>query len=368
MAKTKKSANGVTAQQIGSFPVPFTLEKLKGAILDVFLHHIRTIAWMTDVQTAWRVTGLQSPAPASLLDPDEGPAELGLTYEHIRKSDFAYAMEHLYEFAYFGKLDESAEPMIYESYYMWVSAIVSDAATGYVALEWDSYGAPICNSAQICVLVAELANARNMLEGGESFFNNFGARYAKEPVVGDESLTVRQMALLAGMEEMSIRAAANPKRANPLRTHEDSGTRIAFDVAKSWLQSKGRYVPITRYRSTSDIDLANYQFTSSAALIDALEARRDYVCTRDGEEALNERLATLGISEEKTSTHTHWDAIKHNLRNESLMRALAAILELPADLLVLRVQETLAIEQLSQIERQLREINVNQQLTVGDAT
>lgn len=357
MAETKIAAPRSTSEQATSFPVSLTREAFRAAVLDVFLHYIRTISWITDEKTAWAIAGLPAPNdPFSIFDPDDGAAELGLTYEHIRRTDFARAMEHLYEFGFLGRLDESAESMVYESYYTWVSAIVCDAASGYVALEWDSYGASICDSARSCVLVAELANARNMLEGDESFFIGLRVGSAKDKAVGDESLTVRQMALLSGMEEMSIRAAANPKRANALQTHiEDGGTRIAFDVAKAWLQSKGRYVPITRYWSAGEVDLAKRRFTNPGALIEALDARREMIAARDGAEQLNDRLAGLGVPVEKEVDRNYWNIDEPNLHDESLMRTLAELLKLPGDLLVLRTREMLAIQQLSQIERQLRE-------------
>lgn len=198
-----------------------------------------------------------------------------------------------------------------------------------------------------------------MLEGGESFFNGFrsGSVKDKDNAVGDDSLTVRQMALLSGMEEMSIRAAANRKRgAKALQTHiDDGGTRIAFDVAKTWLQSKERYVTITRYWSAGEVDLAKRRFTSPAALIDALNARREMIAARDGAEILGNRLARLGIPVEQGVDRNFWNIDEPNSHDESLMRNLAELLDLHADLLVLRIRETLAIQQLSQIERQLRE-------------
>lgn len=356
MAKITHTVADSAAEQAGSFPISLTKEAFQAAVVDVCLHYIRTIAYIADEKAAWGVLSLPVPDGASVFDPDDSARELGLTYEHIRNIAFARAMEYLYEFAFFGRRDENAETMFYESYYMWVSDLACDAARGYVALEWDSYGGAICDSARKCVQVAELANARNTLEGGESFFNSFPGSSAKDETVDDGSLTIRQMSLLSGMEEMSVRAAANPKRANPLQTHKEAGgTRIAFDVAKTWLQSTGRYVPITRYWSDGDIDLAKRRFSNSRALIDALNARRETITLRDGAQELNDRLGALGIPVEKEIDRNYWNIDEPHLRDEGLMRNLAELLDLPSDLLILRAKEVLTIQQLSQIERQLRE-------------
>lgn len=355
MARTPTAVRPTVTEQTASFPVSLTILALRDAVLDVFLHYMTTICRMTDEATAWRIVGLPVTEGPSLFDYDRSADEFGLTYVHIRQTKFARVMEHLYWFAFFGRFDdESAESMFEESVYTWVSAIVCDAAYGYLANEYDSYGGTICDNAQKCVLVAELANARHMLEGGESFYNGFRGRGNKDNALSEGSLNVHQMALLSGMEEMSIRAAANPKRATPLQTHvEDGGTRIALDVAKAWLQSKGRYIPITW--SADEIDLAKSGFANPSALIEALEARRAVIAARGSAQELNDRLAELGVIVEKQLDGHQWGI---NLSDENLMRTLATVLELPVDLLVLRTKEMLANEQLSQIQRQLREITI----------
>jgi len=90
-----------------------------------------------------------------------------------------------------------------------------------------------------CRQVVDLANARNILEGGESYFPYFSPNNMAD---SNDGLVIRQMALLAAMEEMSIRAAANPKRANPLKTIvEGKNTVILIADARAWLESKGLY-------------------------------------------------------------------------------------------------------------------------------
>jgi hypothetical protein len=200
-----------------------------------------------------------------------------------------------------------------------------------------------------------LANARNVLEGGESFFISFGTPQARDEY-SFNSLTIRQMALLSGMEEMSIRAAANPKRANPLKTHsEDGGTRVAIDVAKVWLQAKGRYVPIQRYRSAGEVDLVKRGFIDTWQIFEVLDARHQMRVDHDGLEAVKANLEKLGVSVGNGLNGTYME-LEEAISNESFMRPLAEFLELPVDLFVLRCKEVLAKQQLAKVERELREL------------
>jgi hypothetical protein len=356
MAKTQKPIATIETNTSG-FPVPFTLDEFRKDIVEVFFQHVRTIAWITDPKTAWKITGLDASGEMNdILSPERSGSELGLTYEQIRTTPFASALEHMYGFAFFGRRDASAESMEYESYYMWLADLVCDAMYGNVSMQWDSYGLDITDRASRCVLVVETANARNVLEGGEAFsyFSNGPAR--GDSVGFDGSLTIRQMALLSGMEEMSIRSAANPKRANPLKTHtEDGGTRVNIEVAKEWLQSKGRYVPITLFYSASDVDLTKRRFSDFQEIWFALNARFLMIAGRDGETNIEANLAEIGLEVKSGFSGRYLDIDDSSYANDQMVRSLAQTLELPADLLVLRCKELVTSQQLADIEKQLRQ-------------
>ena len=355
MAKTQNPIVAIESHT-SSFPTPFALDEFRKDIVEVFFHHVRTIARITNPLTAWKITGLEATGEMNdILSYERSGAELGLTYEQIRMTPFASALEHLYGFAFFGRRDASAEPMEYESDYMWLADLVCDAMYGNVSMQWDSYGLDITERASRCVLVVETANARNVLEGGESFsyFSNGPAR--GDSVGVDGSLTIRQMALLSGMEEMSIRSAANPKRANPLKTHtEDGGTRVDIEVAKEWLKSKGRYVPVTLFYSASDVDLTKRRFGDFQEIRFALNQRFLMIAGRDGEANIQAKLKEIGLEVKSGFYRQHLDIDDSAYANDQLVRSLAETLELPADLLVLRCKELVASQQLADIEKQLR--------------
>jgi len=338
-------------------PVPFTLDAFRDDVLAVFLHHVRLAAWLSTSERAWMLTGAPPLDTAGdLFYPEHAPSDLGLRWEHIRDTDFAQYMEHLYEYAFLGRRDMNKEALENESFHTWLSALLCDAARGEIAAEYDLYGVDIMAQAGRCVLVAETANARVTLEGGEPFFSRFQG--GKEGYLDAGYLTVRQLALLSGMEEMSIRAAANPKRATPLPTvSTDLGTRIEIAAAKDWLRTKGRYVPITCYWTEGEIDLAKRRFARIDDLIWALNSRYQMLCDQDGRSIIDGSLERLGVTTSQGIHGPNIDLEKLDFGDSEKVADLAEVLKLPARLLILRSKEAVAHETLRHVESALRELN-----------
>lgn len=340
------------------FPVPFTLDALRQDILFLYFQQVRTIGWMAGTDSVWKLIDRKDSADEHrFFDPDTEPQDIGFEYSNISETPFAQSIEQMYQYAYYGIQDESKEGLDNESIHMWVSAILSDLANSRVAGEWDGYGVETLEPARRCLEVAELANARRVLEGASDNFFYFYGNGKEDDSVDIEALTIRQMALLSGMEEMSIRAAANPKRANPLPTYSDEGrTRVSIDAAKNWLIIKGRYVPIKRTFSSGDVDLTKRRFRSLEDLVEMIDARIHMIRRRDNTDIKIANLLfdanimienKLGLSEVNTQL----------LRDDpKKVEILAEALEFDARLLSIRVREALANEELKIVELELREI------------
>lgn len=345
-------------QHAGGFPIPFTLDSLREDIVTLYFQQARTIGWMAGASAFWtlieRKPGIEEYAA---FDPDTTPKDIGFDYSDIASTEFAKSIEVMYQYAYFGIQDESVENLDSESIHMWVSAILSDMANSRVADEWENYGATAYGPAKRCLEVAELANARRVLEGAKDNFFHFSGKGKDDDDVGLESLTVRQMALLAGMEEMSIRAAANPKRVNPLPTYSDEGrTRIAIDAAKTWLISKGRYVPIQRVFSAGDIDLSKRRFKSISDFVETMNARIHMIRNRDKtDRPMADQLFSAGLLTEVENGLSEFNI--EALRDPAKLSVLAETLEFDQRLLSISVREALANEELNRVECERREIS-----------
>ena len=349
--KTKRTAQ----ESKNLVAAPPALDAFRADILEVFLFYVRSMAVMTNETTAWTLTGAPplTELKGELLSPDVDAADFGLHYNHVRTSQLAVVLEAIYQYAYFGRREATIDDaMELGTIYTWITALVIDAARGEVQDEWESFGGGH-GGADRCLRALELANARAVLEGEDGF-------YWFVDSTGAGALTVRQMALLAGMEEMSIRAAANPKRANTLQTYSDQGnTRIAIDVAKAWLQSKGRYVDVTLVDSTAPVDLTRQRFTTVDAFRTMIDTQYERLLS---DEKFAQRapahLQAAGLFWE--SGHV-WqlgalDLVAPDFADEETLRALANVLDLPADLLVLRALEAIASQQLARVQRQLEEV------------
>lgn len=88
----------------------------------------------------------------------------------------------------------------------------------------------------LAILAVRTAVARHVLEGGY--------RYTGYDDGAGADLSFEEMALLADMDERSVRNAANPKLPNPLLTKQ-LGKRTYVDrlVARKWLAERKGFVP-----------------------------------------------------------------------------------------------------------------------------
>ena len=344
------------------FVPPFDRDEFHQAVLETYLTLARAVAFMAGDQAAWFVLG--KPAGADFkysLQVPELPLDwLDVTFQDISETPYAIKMEAMYDYAYFGMVDHSQESMDYEGPYMWITEYLCDLSRSSFAGELDEFGETTAiHSAQRCFRVAETANARRVLEGYDAFAPNM--RNGKDDdMSGFQELSIRQMALLANMEEMSIRAAANPKRANPLITFSEAGrTRISPEVAKAWLILKGRYVRITPRWTEGNIDLAKKQFATPYELIRALNSRwRHLGGTPDHGETdqipsdVDKQFTEIGIS-------SFYSIESEQLSDENFVRQIAEVLDLPAELLVLRAKEAILREKLAQTEYLIRESQIS---------
>lgn len=360
--KMQSATESVTAPLPNTaLPVPFTKAEFQRDVIVLYVQQLRVLSCMSGISIegaakVWQVLGKEPEHPNDIYDPDLTVDDHGITWANIEQTDFAKYLYSMYQYGYFGIYDAGLDPMEDETAYTWLSAILSDLKNSAFLDEWSGgYSGEGADSARRCHEVAELANARIMLEAGECFSYLLGANIKEKDSVSDGELTVRQMSLLSGMEEMSIRAAANPNRANPLPIIEEEKkekrTRFAIDAAKTWLQSKGRYVPITICnRPTNDIDLKKRKLLNLNDLVRVLNSRLSLLETREGKgneivlkkfQALWPKYGITGFDKEIFSNHDY-------------VRELGEVLEFPSDLFELRVREVLAKEELETVKRTLQ--------------
>lgn len=339
--------SSAAAGEATNFPVPMSIEELQQHLVRMFLLKMRTIALMTSTERAWSITGKPLPEiddPDFLLDRIHAESDSGFTYEDIRDTQFATCMETIYQYAYFGVIDDTvrdnADCMEYGSFFTHLAGIVYDMANSHeIAYRDETENSLDRESAVKCYHFIEAANARCILENQRNFLHYDSSPEEDPPSESRAALSVPQMALLAGMGEMTIRAAANPKRANPLKTYSDNGrTRIAVADAKAWLQSKGRYIPITR---RSDDDIVRLM-------------KRKFASFEDFSNFFQKRIAVLADIPDTAQEILMFD--RAHLSNPDVVQQLAEMLKLPYELFSLRIMELITKANLAEIERKLKTV------------
>lgn len=352
--KNSRDLPSEPAESMSAFVPPFAREEFERCVLATFLLQLRQLAWMTDGKTAWQVLGKDYKGVDTdyfLFSTEYTADSFGLSFCDIAGTEFAKVMMRLYDFAYFGLLDQSDDEgrLDLNTQVTWIAAIVATHANSPFAGEWDWEGT---DEAVKCLRVVETANARKVLEGDEPF-SYFLGHEKGSGAAGEGALTVAQLALLSGMEEMSIRSATHPKRANPLQTFSENGrVRIAVDVAREWLKSKGRYVPVRKIWSAGVVDLSAAKFDRADDLLFALnDCCGMRLADAKDAAALKRQLESAGV---RFSDLERIDIPREVLLDEAAMRTIASLLDLPPDLLVLRAREVVLRGDLAQIESSLR--------------
>lgn len=346
MKEFMENFNKESTNNESGLPVVYSIENIRDDILTLYFQQVRTIGWIGGTSQVSKLLNISENEALLVFDPDITAKDLNITYKFVSSMEFAKSIEYMFQYAYYGSIDVSYEALTNESIHTWVAAILTDMANSRVAEEWESYAADVIAPAKRCLEVAELAVARSILEGTEDMAFYFSGKN-KEDEIDSDFLTVRQMALLAGMEEMSIRAAANPKRANPLQTISvDGRTRISVDAAKNWLVSKGRYVPMKRIHPSEGVDLQKHQFKSLEDLLSLIFEQIRILETKNEYETIlsNQEIFDLFSS-------------KECLENAEKIKSLASSIKLDLKLLILKIREALVNEELANVEAELREIS-----------
>jgi hypothetical protein len=250
-------------------PVPFTKAEMHADLRSVLTRLVSFTLWAAGEEKALQLIGSSRRVEDmtwTLFDSHASPDDLGLEIQHWPITD---TFDVLYDFAVHAVARYPMSEFANETSASNSAALVYDLANSLLA---DEFSHPR-DQGQKCVHIAQLAAARCVLEGYERMII-FSTRDAEDE--SSEDLTIRDVALLAGMEEASVRNAANPKLPNPLITKKVSGsTLVEPKHAKAWLEARDRYTPLQHKAHGRDIDLAKAGFKSAHEIWSVLQGRAE---------------------------------------------------------------------------------------------
>ncbi len=323
-------------------PSPFTIEQLREDILNIYFIQLKSMHLFSSERDLWALARKEAIPEGEIWIGKKSPKDFGITYEDIQDSYFAKALEQQYCFAFLGLDNQLCEPMAMDTIHTWVAAYLLDFKSSIFVSEWDSNGTEI--NVSRCIHTCELANARNVLEGGENFFPYTNSKDDENKC--EEALSVHQIALLSGMEEMTIRTAISRKGPNQLRSFKDDRkTLIKITDAKDWLIAKEKYVAVTRQAGAGEtLRLETNNFRSIYSFSRAMASRITFLEQKYPE--LNTTQRILNVAKTMAMKDLNFTD-RDDLLNDRLMSKIAEILQLPGPLLVLRAREAVQIDELS---------------------
>lgn len=335
------------------FPLPFTREQLRLDIQNIVLLEMRKLRHMSAADAALPILDQVHPFP--FWDAGCTPDEIGITYEQASKFAVASACEDYFDYGFYAVTGTRSDHFKWDTIHTWIAAYLVDLSKSMYVAEWDPGEGHkgLQDGINRCLYLCELANARVSLEGGDDFYHFSGVGKDDDGRTGD--LSIRQLAMLSGMEEMSLRSYISRKTAPILEIcKDDRRTYISSAIAKQWLIAKGRYLPVQTARGSAELDLSTTGFDSFGDFISMLRDRLAFISDKSQDRAaLMDAVATAlkasGIDDLSGLNYDHTNYIK-------LIEQLATLLELPANLLKHRAREAALKSEISNCQWQLKQL------------
>lgn len=124
---------------------------------------------------------------------------------------------------------------------------------------------------RLATLAVQSAVARIVLDGGDRY-TDFGAGEHGMGKGDCGYLTLAEIALLANMDERSVRNAANPKLPDPLKT-EQIGKRslVSPEEARRWLVGRKGYLPTKECGGRVAQRVPEYDIELTEEIVEAIE-------------------------------------------------------------------------------------------------
>jgi hypothetical protein len=195
-----------------------------------------------------------------------------------------------------------------------------------------------------------LAEARGVLDGQQRF--NPGTEYVSHGL-----LTFAEVALLAGIDERSVRNAASKKDGVLVATPAEDGRKsyIKSEVARTWLKTRKGFIPTRESGLFEFFDPLSRSFDSQSEALGWLRHRCD-----QNDVTLERYLSLVGRSIPEGAV----DWMQAPLPDSpAQVHAVAAALNIDPEALALRLEEVALLERSRIIEKRLSEIRRTRQPT-----
>lgn len=333
----------------------FTKEELFRELRGLIYLQARALSWVYDQAAAYRL--LEWPAPAApggerLLDPGfndfDRMAEMMGEPEDFGRFPIFRVFDQLYDYGVLGiqRRDmESFEPGTMASF---VAAWLSDISGS--RLIWEAHAGMFPSSTTCATMTISLAEARGVLDGQQRF-------HPETEGVERGLLTFAEVALLAGIDERSVRNAASKRDGGLVATPADEGRKsyIKAEVARAWLKTRKGFIPTRESGLYEFFDPLNRSFDSQSEALGWLRHRCE-----QSDVSLERYLSLLGRAPLQGSS----DWMQAPLPDSpAAIHTVATTLNIDPEALALRLEEVALLERSRLIEKRLTEVRRNRKTT-----
>lgn len=359
--KMTNSKNLSEIDRSPAFPLPFSRDQLRLDILNIVLCEMRRLCHITFHDANFPGFDNGSFDGCGIWDAGSTPKDIGIYYDQIKDYSITHALEDQYDFAFYAVTGTRSDPLVWDTIHTWIGAYLVDASHSMYVSEWgDGEGhSGLIDGIKRCLFTCQLANSRVILEGGEPFYDFSGIGGSKEDDRGGfGELSIRQVAMLSGIEEMSLRSAISRKTPPVLEIRKDArNTFIEPEVARQWLIAKGRYLPVMKGSTSAELDLSITRFESSAQFQEMVRNRISFMRDKaaDGEKFQTE-LESVLVPCGKPETAFALELRHELLSDAKVMEKLANLLELPVNFFILRAREAVLKTEIWERDSELKEL------------
>ena len=266
-------------------PARFSKEDLLKEVRNLVLLDARSRSWVYDPGAAYRLLGWKPThgfggalLDIELYDFDEAAEGEGQS-ANLGHLPLVQVFEQLYDYGVLGLRRQDMEPLEPATMPAFVACWMNDVHASMLVSEAHNGQQP---SLRLPGITIDLALARAVLDGvgpEPRFVSRDG-----DPLYSDH-LTYAEVALLAGMDERSVRNAASKPDSGLTTVASDDGRKsfINADVARAWLKGRRGFVPTRDVDLVEHVDILARPFDSAGAVVAYLRLmceRRNIDATR----------------------------------------------------------------------------------------
>ncbi len=335
------------------FPLPFTREQLQLDIQNIVLLEMRRLRHISAEDAALPILDPVDWLP--FWDASRAPDEIGITYAQASKFAIAPVCEDYFDYGFYAVTGTRSDQFTWDTIHTWIAAYLVDLSKSNYVAEWDPGEGHegLQDGINRCLYLCELVNARAILEGNGCFYHFSGLNKDDGGVTGD--LSIRQLAMLSGMEEMSLRSYISRKTAPILEIgKDDRRTYISSEIAKQWLIAKGRYLPVQTGRRSAELDLSMTRFDNLGEFTSMLRDRLAFIGDKSQDRAA--LIDAVATALKASGIDDLYGLNYHHTNDNGLMEHLATLLELPANLFKYRAKEAALKSEIFNYQLQLKQL------------